>query len=1783
MLLKQKTILILSLLASFVISSCAPEVLPQAPEELFLGDGSVVDVRLPYNAGEPKVVTKALSDDSERQVNDLYVILFPVSAKLGPGNFVFDTSKPVYKRYYDQTQLYPAIAEPRHYNAGYVALDNVPTGSYVLVAVANVRTSEYVNSELYSELEEVDSWEDYNQIRASLHTKGSVDRVAPALLMSGTFLPDGSDDSRTDPELITVRTNVGFKGWIHLRRVDAHVKFVISNHIPRCTSFNVYEWQVYNVPSDLLVSNISRSTPTEVANSNAKSIFSVSGDTYTFDFYIPEYIHTSPDLGLDMIRKRAKRTEDDSEWLYAPQDAPYVVFKAKMEMLVDDAETGETDVKRYADARYIIFLGACEGANEAAKAKDFNTDRNYRFTYNVKIKGVEDIVVEAKRTEDTEYNHNVEGAVIDNAGGETIEFDSHYGIANIALSINDLKKMSVILSSVCGTQEYSRDGYGQLISSNLDIESEDFQAFRFSFERESSVEAYKHYPAQSFTSRYVSYSNTYDAGKYLRVLHNERAVSKDETHTYPLYDLQSMLEGVPFSGEFADPAILEHLAEAESYRLSHPGEDQYESMEDIPLVFTMFVNENVYYKDVDNWHHHTNCEDREMRLFTTSEVSTDHRSEYIRGRYNFVQKSCQTYYSDLNDEALCVEFVNEHHHKDLKNTMGARVGAGSSVKSGWTYVNNALSGHEWNEYSDQTTPLCEHYKAFRTHFAVDNVYAKKIPGSTDSNDYEGICASLSRNRDLDRDGIIESNELKWFLASMEQYIQIIIGGAALSSKLFVPDDYYNWDELREGPKGNIFGNVRFHYMGVETSSKIWAEEGYTVGNQSVSGAAQSSNAYNSNPWELRCVRMLVDRSRIFDEEIHWADFDDLYYFSNRSKNVISMDRYRSNLHRQAITGWIDLHPNSDDVSNSTFTHFQFAQADSPLIDRNAGELTLVDRMHTNRYCATYYEADDASDMGTWRVPNQRETAVMRYLAGLSMGTNPNSGAYYLSASIWPFPSSSSRNNNGYNETIDFCTIGANPTKSSPGGQLGTHNMRVRCVRDTDADGNFVGHPEYGNPVEFVAEPEFECVYNDDGTADLVFKSYMTGSLVTSVSASIGDVQSGSVSGVGTDEVTAGLKITPTSTKVTLTWTIQLVNGKTLTYKSVYQLPARYWMISRYGVDYRFATVNQETNLAYVAPQYSGDLDEAPAIDKWIVTKSTSNVKNEENLEPGVTYYFMNAGSETYISGPSSGDASAIRLGGSPLPIKLQLRSGYDGYYVIRLNNSTNANSNGGVGNFGTWNGVDDGSTYKLTPVVIRGEMPMMFRFDDRIITNPDGYSVHITTETNAVPVSVTIDGHQATITGSNGDYTATIVTSEPSAAVISTTWVMSFNGDTVRKTRTYNLPAKCWAIESAKDASRMFAVSSNGVTALPVMSETNVENFPATAKWIVSSSPTEVVNVEEPQYGTVYYLFNIGDDAYIGNPVSWSDQTTMQLDSKSPMKVMFMNPGADGCFALKVYDGNTAKGWINRLSNGFGYWNNSSDKSGDAGNRWRFHPLVKAVPVLNFRFEGKLRQEGDMYVSTATCNPDASLSVLIGGVPATVERNGNSVRAYVSSSSVNGAGLTANWGVTIAGRSYTKIQSMLDSYWAFRDRDNRSKAVTVSGGLSVLRTEGSNNPTVQEDLALPDDCKWLLLIRGDETMTNQTPTLPTNGTYLSQRYILYNFGTGQYLGAPANGTVNSNNFTMVSDPADALEFQLGGNSNGALWKVTINGQTGYFDRRTDWSIGLNGSLRHAWYFKLVRP
>ncbi len=189
------------------------------------------------------------------------------------------------------------------------------------------------------------------------------------------------------------------------------------------------------------------------------------------------------------------------------------------------------------------------------------------------------------------------------------------------------------------------------------------------------------------------------------------------------------------------------------------------------------------------------------------QVSDDEESSYSYSKYMIAQYSMQSYYDNdrSSGTALAVEHFNESWGKNLdwqwscgNTSLNNRNGRWNM----WRYISN---GHnKWDDIVDQTAPdpyypvpllrkltgRTDGYGNNRYNFNRDNNgYSYVATESTNSHNpqssddfYEIISACMSRNRDINGNGIIDANEMKWYLPRRGQVRAHDVRAAMLSPR-----------------------------------------------------------------------------------------------------------------------------------------------------------------------------------------------------------------------------------------------------------------------------------------------------------------------------------------------------------------------------------------------------------------------------------------------------------------------------------------------------------------------------------------------------------------------------------------------------------------------------------------------------------------------------------------------------------------------------------------------------------------------------------------------------------------------------------------------------------------------------------------------------------------------------------------------------------------------------------------------------------------------------------------
>lgn len=418
------------------------------------------------------------------------------------------------------------------------------------------------------------------------------------------------------------------------------------------------------------------------------------------------------------------------------------------------------------------------GHNSDTDFSDFRTMRNYNYTYKIHVKGVDRITVEVISRQDVRPGS--EGHVVVSES-ETELLDAHYCQRTIRL------RRSQIASAVAANQLGARAVVPPLgktlnYSYNPDDtdETTDFSAF-------SWIEAYIHKPDDP---EYVSYTRA------------RGSAARKATLT-----VKQMLDAI---NEFA-------TADG--------------APEDV-LTVTLFFDEYLY-DDVD-WKRTANSDERTFSIMGTTTLSPDGNSSITTGGTTFRQVPIRTVYDITNPEIARgwgMESIEEPLRADGSTTIASSAWGGDVVPGGastrygrqnfWRqiyYGIGAANALPWSKHVD------------------DNGFLKY------NSTHEKSAACLLRNRDLNGNGKVDADEVRWYTPSIQQLQELYV------CRNVIPAEYRLYNPTLERPHFN--GN-RWRYKHYISSSAqiLWGEEGGSTGPMPT--AADHPDAFH-----IRCVRDL---------------------------------------------------------------------------------------------------------------------------------------------------------------------------------------------------------------------------------------------------------------------------------------------------------------------------------------------------------------------------------------------------------------------------------------------------------------------------------------------------------------------------------------------------------------------------------------------------------------------------------------------------------------------------------------------------------------------------------------------------------------------------------------------------------------------------------------------------------------------------------------------------------------------------------------------------------------
>lgn len=865
---------------------------------------------------------------------------------------------------------------------------------------------------------------------------------------------------------------------IKMQRAMAHITFKIAaNPTDANGTFTPTSFRVYNIPTKSYLTNGIPGTllttgvaDVEYVNTAFENIGTAQDGNYSFNFYMPENVQELKNNVVayndrDVWTGVSSTSAENKKWTNAPQNSTFVVISGTYE----GNATIDGNQPVTANVEYTIHLGDFSGSGSMG---NFSVERNYSYTYNVSVLGVDNIIVEAQKKGGEQQG--AEGSVYDNAHTVySYNLDAHYEQVYLEYNLSD------IASSLTGT--YSDEELDNAIANQLIliIQSEAMDYTHEETENEpyttrnkrGTLSPYKIYadavrngtdaaaakaavldgagtgitPTKGFDCKWIEFLPQVGttiaaypgmsswARESLEEMANSNFYEGNATENAKyLMDVYDVIVGM---GKKVKELYLSQNKNLTVNTGSYPltaGDIMISQNTDGDYVarFTAFVNEYYYLRHpltgmkATSWSVMTNKVPREMIIAMSTETSTDGNSSYSKIHSYISQLAMQTFYNDrvssLNafgietyNETPLYEFGFPNSTSNLSDTDGRenqKILIGVSSSPNWsTYITASSNGWTKSVGTDHLT-----------HKLTDAAYSTRAAYS----------ACMSRNRDLNGDGKIDENEIRWFLPSINGYIRMGIGANALSSaaKLYLGD---KTTMTKSGYPTDYVSDGALYYTSSESNKRVyWAIEKGSYNSETPGG-----NWYTKRPLPIRCIRTLPATSSTTDvSSINGVKSDATYkYYANLSpKLLVFKDRLVLSLYRQGVTGSLSVH-NEDDNANSFYDGIFVASNFLPTT------YTLGDIIGYNGYrwinpCSLYSE----DGYTNWRVPNLVELSAMN-----AAGLLAHSGSDV--ACCTQFSNQNVRYGFAYSSLI-YC-LGNNVDDINS-------NVLIRCVRDVPENYNF---------------------------------------------------------------------------------------------------------------------------------------------------------------------------------------------------------------------------------------------------------------------------------------------------------------------------------------------------------------------------------------------------------------------------------------------------------------------------------------------------------------------------------------------------------------------------------------------------------------------------------------------------------------------------------------------------------------------------------------------------------
>ena len=895
-------ILVAAALTLCSLASCVKENI-SAPDH---GEGNVYLSLNVFSGGMDQVIVKSPwdpNDDNERAVENLRIYIFSKAT----GNLVG------YKYFSKDDLTFTDDSSQPGYDRT-ATVSNIPTstGEVYIYAIANARTSQYkVTDNAILDIDESNLSHLTRETFLSATCTRQLGSINPAdnrFVMSG-FANDGKHVTIARKAGTTQQAEITSPTDEDAKRVKLY-KILSKNKITVKTEGNVTfkpeYMEIHNVPQ---VYGLMRGN--NVAPSGFETFDRIIWSENSYQCYLPANVQTataSPASFNDREINTYDKTTGKKSFVNAPENATYVVIHGKYQ---------GGDYAR--DLSYTVHLG-----DFSKHPADFSVAANSNYEYTLTIKGVNNFIAESQKIAGAD-DPGSEGVVIFK-GTDILEVDCHYEARVMKFSMSELNQ--IINVDNYGYILKIQTAFCETISMIVDGEGRIYDAAEFKTHSNPTVLTTVGTDGMPVDASKILVSGNADFD-WVRFVKNTGYYSSDYTPSQrpgcKVSSSHAISDVCAYPGRANTQTIFQFLRDL--YKAGKEQTASYFNATGSSVYVTCFVDENYYPKK--NWTEYVNkSEPRRMYFANELFVSADGQSSFARAKYVVSQKSIWTFYElDPTLKPFGLESVSEEKAQGVDVVKET-----NSLKVPWDGRASAISNNK--------------NKGF---------YANSTKSTGKQDIYTGAYkACMSRNRDEDGDGTIDENEIKWYLASVDQYKGMWAGEEAFDTdaRLFKATES-EWLALKKAFGNGVDAKLSpWHYFTCSSANTFWAEEGCATGT-------------NSSATMVRCIRTLVSNSDGLESAETYYSYKD---------NIVELKLNDVALRTHQSGGFQTYFERGKD-SNKLYKKFKIASSNLP--NKYPKEQVISSAKGSGFINSTDDVCQKAAGYGgSWRVPNQRELSIM---------------------------------------------------------------------------------------------------------------------------------------------------------------------------------------------------------------------------------------------------------------------------------------------------------------------------------------------------------------------------------------------------------------------------------------------------------------------------------------------------------------------------------------------------------------------------------------------------------------------------------------------------------------------------------------------------------------------------------------------------------------------------------------------------------------------------------------